>query len=412
MTNYLFEHDANFGLKFSERMKKLSGVILEATDDTFGETDDDIAFIEVQRLRAKGKTYKDTAFGSPISDRIRKIWEILHDGFSRGYWDFLYLLEESNRRGLTFKADYVGVDEINDLTPIQCQIVERSVGKTVVLCGDMEQSIHEWAGVDPRAILSLSRDAIEYQSDSYRLTGEIASLANKISSRLTTPPDRKIHALAGRGEIIRDGNWVNVLRRLSELTSNTFVLGRSNYLCDKARKIAIENGANIVYTDDEALQIELYDLIVNMPRVFPFDKAECMLGSWLPTGRFWKHGAKKKLRDDMNATRESSMPWDTLYENYGTPDLKRLMEGKIIWERTRERFDPTKPYLRFMTCHTSKGLEEENVVVLRDMDTRVRDALWREQDSEIKLAYVACTRAKKRLFLTDLGGSKLNPYII
>ena len=370
-------------------------------------TEDDACYLEIQRLRARGQTWKDTTFTSFNADRVKHIWDILQSGFARGYWDFMYLLEESDRRGLTFRADYVAVDEINDLTPLQCRIVGRSEGTKVVFCGDLNQTIFGWSGVDPETILTLPHDTTENQNESYRLTTEVAVFADKIIDRASKRYGEKIIPLAGSGEVLRDKSFRNVLYKLP-VWGNAMVLGRTNYIVDQARRVALDAGANVVLSDAEVLQGELCKLIADRPPTFPLEKVEAVLGSWLPSGRFWKHGAKKKLRECTSRY----MQWDVLYEEYGTPDLRRVMEGELDWYEGRPAFNPDEPVIRFSTTHAAKGLEEENVVVLRDMSARVRNGLEQNEDEEVRIAYVAATRAKKRLVVSqlDLAGGG-NPYL-
>lgn len=366
------------------------------------ESNDDLCYLEVQRLRAMGLSWKDTPFVGYLADRVKCVWDVLQDGFNRGYWDFMYLLEASAKKGLTFKADYVAVDEINDLTPLQCRIVGRSEGAKVVFCGDLDQTIHGWAGSSPEAVLALPHDKVEYQNESYRLTDEVTEYAERILRY------KKIKPLAGKGEVTRDMNFRNVLR---DLRGDALVLGRTNYIVQCARREALQVGANVVMSDEEALQAELVALIKDLPPTFSFNKAESILGAWLPAGRFWRWGAKKKLREHMERSPFHNMSWSRLYEEFGTPDLKRVIEGNLGWYEGRPNFDPAKPLIRFSTIHAAKGAEEETVVVLRDLDARVREGLWRNEEEERRVAYVAATRAKRHLIISSLGGARESPYL-
>ena len=373
-------------------------------------TEDDLCYMEVQRLRARGQTWKDTTFTGSPADRVKHVWDILQSGFSRGYWDFMWLLEESDRRNLTFRADYVAVDEINDLTPIQCRIVGRSEGTKVVFCGDLNQCIYEFTGVDVQSILDIPHDKVEYQNRSYRLTNEVAEYAGQVISRLSEPYGERIIPLAGTGEVIRDNSFLNILGKLPTF-GDTLVLGRTNYVVDQARRVALDAGANVVMSEDERLIKDLYDLIKNRPLTFPLEKLDCILGSWVPSKRFWRHGAKKTLRERVGSSSNRWMSWDELY-SYGSPDLPRLLKGEVFLDGLREGFDPNRPAVNFMTAHASKGCEEKNVIVLRDLGQRVSEGLNLSGENEIRLSYVAVTRGKERVFISSLGSGRLNPYLV
>jgi DNA helicase-2/ATP-dependent DNA helicase PcrA len=57
--------------------------------------------------------------------------------------------------------------------------------------------------------------------------------------------------------------------------------------------------------------------------------------------------------------------------------------------------------IKLATIHGAKGGECENVVVLTDMATRAYDNWLEDPDDEIRVFYVACTRAKENLYIVE-----------
>ena len=55
------------------------------------------------------------------------------------------------------------------------------------------------------------------------------------------------------------------------------------------------------------------------------------------------------------------------------------------------------------TIHSVKGGEADNVILLMDVTKTVHKAVYSELDSEIRVLYVACTRAKKNLHIIYSG---------
>lgn len=124
--------------------------------------------------------------------------------------------------------------------------------------------------------------------------------------------------------------------------------------------------------------------------------------------------------------------WNS-YEDQGRLDnLKELVNSIKVWEKKnpnktlddfldeislymdKENSIKSNDYVSLMTIHTSKGLEFENIFVFgfsegvfpsnRSLDEGGNDAL----EEERRLAYVATTRAKKRLFLTSSRGYSID----
>jgi len=65
-----------------------------------------------------------------------------------------------------------------------------------------------------------------------------------------------------------------------------------------------------------------------------------------------------------------------------------------------------RPRIRTGTIHSVKGMEADNVVVLTTTSKRVAWSAMEEgqHNEECRLAYVAVTRAKKRLVIVNEGG--------
>jgi superfamily I DNA/RNA helicase len=67
-------------------------------------------------------------------------------------------------------AEYVFVDEAQDLSPLQWQVLKHAFAnvKKTTIAGDDDQSIYKWSGADVRAFLGLEGDK-RVLSQSYRL---------------------------------------------------------------------------------------------------------------------------------------------------------------------------------------------------------------------------------------------------
>ena len=85
--------------------------------------------------------------------------------------------------------DYVIVDEVQDTSRIQCELIQSLGGDetNLVVCGDKKQSIYTWRGADPQvmpdlehAILSREQSKLENLQTSYRSKAPILNVVNKL----------------------------------------------------------------------------------------------------------------------------------------------------------------------------------------------------------------------------------------
>lgn len=395
LTPYLFERGYElFNLRFSENLRRTSWKSYCDEHDPFvfnAETDDDVAYGEVQRLRAAGLKATDTTFSGYLADRVAYIFSVLQDAFDHGLWDFTSLLEHAVESGMSFGADYVSIDEINDLNTLEWKICDRVFGEKIVFCGDLNQSIYEFAGVDPGYVNKIAFDAIEYKTITHRVPEKIATYAKNILGRATRVYGRPMEPKQDGGEIEWNNSFIDVCKKSQG--HMTLVLGRTNAIVDKARAIALEYGCNVANESNE-----LFRLIQEKPRMFCFRDGGAFWN--LPAITYFKRGMKRVLMQSTGS--DDEITWEKFYEGYGTRELRDLLEGKRSYVDVKKygMIDVNKPSMVFSTIHKAKGLEEDHVVILKDTTKRIQDT-----DNEIRLAYVAATRAKRKVTVSELDGN-------
>jgi len=373
-----------------------------------GETEDDLAYIEFQRLRARGLSMESCRYHGYIASRVIRLSELHTEAFSRGYWDFTYLLERGAMDdSFHMQASYVAIDEINDLNPLQVKIVSKMHGDDVDQVGDLAQSIYGFAGVDPEIIRTLPHDTTRTLETSYRLTPPVAQAANAIIQKMHKPLISCIRTLKQGGEYVYERQIRNILGRIKQdphAFGGVYVLARTNYLKSKAVTLAREYGLNVVLSDDDIN----FGLFKSMQRDRPPSIQKYMargfLGPWLPARTYFKHGRKTALRRWVESEGEGFIPWRDFFNSYATDLLKQVLDGErqIVYASGVSTYDPENPAVRFDTIHKSKGMEDDTVIVLADKTERVDQSSSR--DEEIRLAYVAVTRSKQRTYVSYLDG--------
>lgn len=407
LTPYLFSDSKKFGFRFGRRLTKTEGIL----DDWFDpETDDDLAFVEFQRLRSLGLSARETRYGGYVASRVERLWGVHDRAFRKGFWDFTRLLElGATDERFVLSADYVAVDEINDLNPLQVAIVSRAKGLEVDQVGDLSQCIYGWAGVKPSVIRSLPYDAVLTRETSFRLTPPVAEAANQIIRKSSETPDGIIRTQKTGGSYVFEPQIRNILSNIRanpKAFGSVYILARTNYLRDQATELCDQYGLNLARSDEQKRFGEFISLLRRQPATIGPSDFPAFDGPWLPARTYLRYGAKKRMKEYSG----DPITWDTFWQKYGTDLLRqaflRFDEGIFRWYTGNKRiFDTSLPLIRLDTIHKSKGMEEDTAIVLADKPSRV--ALDGDRDEETRLAYVAVTRSKQRTFISYLDGSKL-----
>lgn len=368
---------------------------------------DDAAYSEVQRLRASMKDWRQTRYAGPMADRVKLMWDIHIDAFARDFWDFTWLLEEGVRRGVKWSADYCAVDEINDLNALQATIVARLTGKQVDYVGDLDQAIYGFAGVDPQVIERLlPHDSVETMELSHRLTWPVIERAERCLAQASWRSPGRTKTNKEGGEYHRIQGIDNILLTLrrdidadpsgaSLKYGDIYAIGRTNWLVNEMRKLAIKYGLNVARTGEEELLKGFCDIVKDPGARMHHAMIPALTAPFLGAKEYYKPGAKAALKRLQENDPEGSMSWSEFYTQYGTERLKKAVAGDWKEWYHGQVVDPLKPILRFDTFHASKGMEANTVILLTDITERVETECVR--DEEIRLAYVALTRAKDRV---------------
>lgn len=344
----------------------------------------------------------------PLADVYRRVnpedlpWEFV-SGFVGQYEAF------KRARGLTdfgdmirlvqpqeFDAQAVFVDEAQDLTTAQWALLERVLGHVPYWCvaGDDDQSIYRWSGADPARLLQWNGKQ-EVLPRSYRLPQRIKHLADLVTARMHSRVPKQYRAVRGGGDV----RWVSDLSRIDLSEGSWLLLARSRYQLVEWRKLARQQG--VVYT------------LAN--------------GEWS-----WKLPAVRaavvyeRLRKNQSCDRTDAInllqfvphhvnltPGERKYrwQDFGFPDKEHtwmealtlpLWDAEYVRALRRRGESLNQPgRVRISTVHGVKGAEADHVAVLTDLSSKVVRGAQADPDAEMRVQYVAVTRAKHTLLLVE-----------
>lgn len=259
-------------------------------------------------------------------------------------------------------ADYIMLDEAQDTNPVLAVVIDEQSHAQRILVGDSAQQIYEWRGA-VNAMADFAQTHRTFLSRSFRFGPAIAAVANQLLARLDTP--------------LRITGTDAIDSQLAPLEEPSVWLTRTNALAvaivlDEKRKgrqpHLVGGGADVVRFARAALELQTGQPTWH-PELACFDSWSEVL-SYVADD---PQGSELKLLVD-------------LVEEYGVATIIAALE-----HMTPEQMADTV----ISTAHKAKGREWHTVRIAGDF-CNAWDGGWAD-DGEVRLAYVAVTRAREIL---------------
>lgn len=277
--------------------------------------------------------------------------------------------------------------------------------------------VNEFSGADVDTFLALP-GKVETLKQSYRVPKVVFDVANKIVNKMTAY--RKEGALWKPRHVEGTLSYVNSLP-LDKLQKGKdwLVLARGGY--------QLQTLARELYKMEDGQKPILFTLN-GMP---PIDMdAYAIIWLYKHYGKEWvkkitapitekdtaeQASNKKKYQKILKRFIKNAFPieeaankeWHELFVNEDPIKVRYLQKTYTLYLQKGENMFKDAP-VRLMTIHAAKGREADNVIVYLNIPKTVADTLrYDDSDVELKVLYVAITRAKQNLYLyTD----KRQPY--
>ena len=260
-----------------------------------------------------------------------------------GIYDFTDMLNIYLAKNEPLDIDYMIVDEAQDLTPLQWQVIEVMSKNCirVYVAGDDDQAIYEWCGGDVGIFNTLPANEEIILDVSYRLNDRILYLTQELARTIKGHKEKRIKS-ANRG-------FGNIT---AHKTIETVPLNKEHSYYFLAR--------------NRCFLTSIRNWLFKFS--FPFT----MRGLIYPR----KISGANKHRIDRLEYNYSLHMQDTGY-------TRSFLDRKITVD----------------TIHRVKGGEADVVVLLLDCTRAVKENLINNIDEELRVLYVALTRAKKHLHI-------------
>lgn len=265
-----------------------------------------------------------------------------------GYTDFTDLLERYIADEHTEDVDVVCLDEMQDSSLLQWQLVMQAFSNAskIYIAGDDKQAVYKFQGAESDMLLKL-RGKQHVLDLSYRVPSKIMDFANNIAKLIDTPYNAPCRTT-------KEGGVVDYINNVDELDID-FDFNKTYFFLSRGQ-------AARKYFTDYCEKRGINYIKDGVPRLTEQDYFEF--------------------------TNNRAQTWDI---------DKQLFAAACIQSGTW----PGVPKVRIGTIHSTKGDEADRVVVLSDIPRLVHKSMStiEGEDNEHRVFYVACTRAKEKLYI-------------
>ena len=403
---------------YSELSKMLGLKLSNAQDtiDNVGAFVQDDIYLRIIDLARVGKVELYEAYrkwghipgGWLKLDQINRTIEDYKE--KRKLFDYTDMIIEFNKQDICPNLDVVIVDEAQDLSPLQWDMVTKLVNnsKQTFVAGDDDQAIFNWAGASVSHLMGLNWDRI-ILNKSYRVPKKIHEAANKLIVRIPNRVSKKWNSRSEEGEIYiynsfshinlqKEGQWLIQARTKYLLDIVEDFLRQEGLFYEKFNKPSVSEKMVRAIARGESI---VGDSVKIMYEYIGMSKQDL----------FDSFGIQRGFKKLTNIDEKETYTYADLNKDFGLlvpksakwhEALNKIISSQKIYimaaERRKQNIN-SKPRIKLSTIHGAKGGESDHVVILTDLSYKAEEAYHKNPDDERRVFYVGMTRAKKSLHI-------------
>jgi superfamily I DNA/RNA helicase len=268
----------------------------------------------------------------------------------------------------TINSDFILFDEAQDADPVMLDVVNSQSSSQLFHCGDQFQAIYEWRGAK-NALTMVDVDKHLWLTQSFRFGPAIATEANRFLDRLNCPKTLR--------------GTLGIQSSLKKIPNPDAVLCRTNagVMAAILREQSKGRAVSIIGRPEELIGFaEACQKLIDGERTGHLELAP-----------FLNWEGVKDFVDEYPDEAQEMKTMVKLVDAYGTPKLISSLR-QVVPESHSD--------VVVSTAHRAKGREWEDVCLESDFIDYLD-----VNSEELRLAYVAITRAKKTLDMTSWESS-------
>ena len=304
----------------------------------------------------------------------------------RSKWDFTDLLHEYVAGGIPVPVDVAIIDEAQDLTPLEWQVVEiafQGVERRYI-AGDDDQAIYTWSGADVAHFLSVEHDEQEVLPVSYRLPTAVFDYAKSFAgSRIKNRYDKEWQARPENGEGFV--KWISSLDEVDVTEGSWYLLARNSCFLTEYADHLRDLGMVYQYRRKPSVNPDNREIIYLYER-WSKGVALDMADTYRVVKKMGIHRSVKEGKHYLEDYGNINAPWYSALKNID-PTIRAYYRSVM----KRYRSLRTEPTVEVNTVHAVKGGEADYAVLSTDMTKRSFEG---DAEDEARVFYVGATRVK------------------
>ena len=388
---------------FMENLARIRGRDLR---ELYDEGDDRLNWSEVSRIA-----------------RCLRVFKAAH-----GLMDFTDMLSEFVRSGIRLGLEVLLVDEDQDLSWLQHQVIARLAEgcRRFAVAGDDDQGIYAWAGADVNHLISMEGD-VRVLGQSWRVPPVVQRIAGRVIREVKYRREKKweprqssvgtVERAAKIDEVEADDPWGDEDKNppVLVLARNTYVLREQVEPELRRRGVIYERHGHPSISDRTLSVIRDWERLRKGGKIriaearFIYEQMSSGLG--VSRGHKTLSGeddereiSAEELRADHGLLRND--PWYDALDRLPRDDVGYLRAALKRGERPGGR-----PRVIVSTIHGSKGGEAHHVILMKEMAGRTWREMGENPEDEARCWYVGVTRAREKLTIVESSNGRRCPWL-
>ena len=299
------------------------------------------------------------------------------------------------------KFDVVFIDEAQDLSRMQWDMVDSFNTNDSFIAGDDDQAIFRWAGADVDSFITQKGKMLNL-TQSVRIPKKIHEYAMKIIERVSNRLPKTWQPKAHEGSITKHWNFEDI----NMSSGNWLVLSRTRYQLKPLEDILKEKGLYFENRFGKSFEKQIQEAASNWEHLrqgqVMHGKDIQKIAPYMSDTNWDKKKLKSLVKDSFYGIDaltkgyglNTKTTWYECFDNAGSKRITYIRKMRANGESLKEG-----ARIKLSTIHSVKGGEEDNVVILPDLTHSTQLSYERNKDDENRLFYVGATRTKEHLHI-------------